>query len=225
MPADFDRLKINLLKAYSSPGYIEILRDLKQLAEKKGGSCLSRVYRGVDKPLLWQCKHGHHWKATPGNVKNKGSWCPFCGGTQRLSLDSLISLAREKGGKCLSKTYKNNEDKLLWECNKGHTWKAKVANVRQGKWCPICYGNKRLSIKDMQEIATKRGGKCLSTDYKNATTKLLWECSKGHRWEATSAGVKNNGTWCPKCADNERKRRSTSWNKSGTSSHYSVLWS
>jgi len=32
----------------------------------------------------------------------------------------------------------------------------------------------------MQQVAKKRGGKCLSEKYVNAKTKLEWECRKGH---------------------------------------------
>ena len=50
----------------------------------------------------------------------------------------------------------------------------------------------------MHEIAEKRGGKCLSTKYKDVKTKLLWECEYGHRWETTPANIRK-GRWCPKC--------------------------
>jgi len=32
--------------------------------------------------------------------------------------------ARKKGGKCLSEEYQGSQKHLLWECAKGHTWKA-----------------------------------------------------------------------------------------------------
>ena len=57
----------------------------------------------------------------------------------------------------------------------------------------------------MREIATQRGGKCLSDKYRNIDTKLKWECKNGHIWEATPNNVKNNNSWCPKCAGAERK--------------------
>lgn len=38
-------------------------------------------------------------------------------------------------------------------------------------------------IEDMQKLAEKRGGKCLSTEY--AYTKLEWECDEGHTWLMT----------------------------------------
>lgn len=56
----------------------------------------------------------------------------------------------------------------------------------------------------MQQIARERGGKCLSDSYVNSMTKLLWECSEGHLWEARPGDVKNGKTWCPECHKNKK---------------------
>jgi len=48
-------------------------------------------------------------------------------------------------------------------------------------------------------IAKSRGGRCLSAVYENCKEHLLWECGKGHQWEATPDNIKR-GTWCPHCA-------------------------
>ena len=57
----------------------------------------------------------------------------------------------------------------------------------------------KLTISEMQALARKKGGRCLSTVYNNFKTKLRWRCAKGHEWEATPGNVKHGGTWCPKC--------------------------
>jgi hypothetical protein len=49
-------------------------------------------------------------------------------------------------------------------------------------------------IEDMKNIAENHRGKCLSKEYLGARKHLLWECSSGHRWEATPNNVKNKGT-------------------------------
>jgi hypothetical protein len=51
----------------------------------------------------------------------------------------------------------------------------------------------------MQELAETRGGKCISTEYRNAKSALLWQCAAGHQWEAVPDNVKNASTWCPHC--------------------------
>ena len=90
---------------------------------------------------------------------------------------------------------------MLWECDKGHQWEAIYTNVYQGSWCPECNKN---TIQDCQAAAYIKNGKCLSLEYKNNNTKMLWECSLGHRWEAVYSKIQQ-GQWCPDCAGHKRK--------------------
>ena len=95
----------------------------------------------------------------------------------------MQNLAKKRGGKCLSSKYYNIDTKLKWVCEKGHTWNAIPYTIKKGTWCPNCVG-KNKTISDMQNLAKKRGGKCLSSKYYNNRTKLEWECKKGHIWES-----------------------------------------
>lgn len=54
------------------------IEEMKLLAEKRGGKCLSKEYLNSATRLTWQCKDGHHWNATPRDVKHSDSWCPYC---------------------------------------------------------------------------------------------------------------------------------------------------
>ena len=116
----------------------------------------------------------------------------------------MHALAQGKGGKCLSTTYVNARTKLEWECQKGHRWFAVPNSVKQGHWCPKCAGVEKNTIEEIQDLAAQRGGKCLSTEYKNGRTHLVWECALGHQWKATSSNIQR-GTWCPHCAGNQLK--------------------
>jgi hypothetical protein len=123
--------------------------------------------------------------------------------SKEIVIGTLCQIAHERGGKCLSKKYINNRTKLFWECAEGHQWEALPMKVSNGSWCPTCFDRRRgdfrkLTIEEMHQIAADRGGRCLSEIYTNTRTKLLWECSKGHTWEAVPSDVKK-GTWCPKC--------------------------
>jgi hypothetical protein len=63
--------------------------------------------------------------------------------------------------------------------------------------------NKRLNIKQMQNIARSRNGKCLSKKYLNEKLKLKWKCNSKHIWIATPNKIKA-GSWCPICAAKKR---------------------
>ena len=58
----------------------------------------------------------------------------------------------------------------------------------------------RVTLEDMQYHAKKRGGKCLSKTYIKSTLKLTWQCKKGHIWDAIGQSIRNQQSWCPKCA-------------------------
>jgi len=181
------------------------IQDMHKTASERGGAFRSKTYEGSDKKHLWECAEGHRWEAKPEQVRH-GSWCPICGRIRRAkqlrsSIEEMRELATEKGGRCLSTTYTNRSDKLLWECKQGHRFEKSPNNVKhRNQWCPHCSKYGKLTIEDMQEVARSRGGKCLSLRYVNNNSKLLWECSKGHRWSAVGNNVKNNNSWCPECA-------------------------
>lgn len=61
---------------------------------------------------------------------------------RRLTLDSAKVTAEQRGGHCLSETYINSGEKLVWQCQQDHTWEATLENVKYNqRWCPTCAGN------------------------------------------------------------------------------------
>jgi hypothetical protein len=178
------------------------LPEMRRLAKRRGGTCISRRYVNSRTPLSWKCRLGHEWTAMPTNVV-KGSWCPECAHRKRLTLREMRALAERRGGECLSERYINNRTKLRWRCATGHHWEAAPGLVKGGRWCPQCAHVARLSLDAMVAAGASRGGRCLSTEYRNVETPLLWRCKEGHQWTATPASVRG-GKWCAFCAHNRR---------------------
>ncbi len=117
---------------------------------------------------------------------------------RKPKIKEIKEFAKKKNGVCLSNNYVNSKTLMDWECEKKHIFKSNWNNVQQGKWCPDCAGNKNKNIDDMKFLATKNNGDCLSTEYINSHTLLLWKCEKGHEWEASPTNI-HQGQWCPKC--------------------------
>jgi hypothetical protein len=178
------------------------LEEMRRLAKRRGGKCVSTRYTNLRVALWWRCEYRHLWKALPTNVR-KGSWCPICANTQPLMLTEMRALAARRGGECVSDQYVSNETKLRWRCAAGHQWEAAPGLVKAGRWCPHCARVARLSLNAMTAIATSRGGRRLSTEYINVETPLLWKCGAGHRWIATPASVRAR-SWCPYCVRNQK---------------------
>ncbi|CAE7843477.1 unnamed protein product [Symbiodinium microadriaticum] len=181
------------------------LQRLKDHASAKGGRCLSTSkHSSCRTKVLWECRLGHTWKATPDGVLYKGTWCPKCSlkgrSYKKRSLKDLQEHAASLGGRCLATAYEGVMAPVVWQCHKRHTWQAIPHSVlNRQTWCPACAGNALLDLHLLQEHATRRGGKCLATDYVNSKTKVAWKCEHGHTWRATPQAILNQGQWCPHC--------------------------
>ena len=178
------------------------------VAKVKGGKCLSNEYVNGATKMLWECDKSHQWTASFDSIRRH--WCPECSRNKKPSLVEITKIAEARNGKCLSTKYVNCETKMLWECDKGHRWYSNLKQIKYNNtWCPQCANTKKasndsakLTIKHAQELAESKKGKCLSTEYVNCETKMLWECDKGHQWNARYANIKYRNTWCPYCAGN-----------------------
>lgn len=178
--------------------------DMKRIASEKGGWCLSEEYINQMTKLTWKCSKGHVWDTLPKHIR-KGAWCPTCARKAEnrnnygdISIDDLKKIAGDKGGKVLSERYVNKSTKLQFMCGNGHIFETRPAEILRGNWCSFCAGKHKYSIESMHVSAKKKNGKCLSSTYQNVFTKLKWECSNGHVFEAIPKHV-INGHWCPNC--------------------------
>src|ERR1035438_8709187 len=110
----------------------------------------------------------------------------------RYTILHMQQIAKEKGGKCQSQEYRNDETVLKWMCTKGHTWDATYTYIRNGGWCMQCAKNESgmEKLDELKQIAKRKEGKCLSEFYINNHTKLKWECKEKHIWEADVRSIK-----------------------------------
>lgn len=53
------------------------IEQMQELAQSRGGKCLSTVYPGAHGKIEWQCAKGHVWHAAVNSVW-RGSWCAEC---------------------------------------------------------------------------------------------------------------------------------------------------
>jgi len=138
--------------------------------------------------------------------------------TPRKKLTNGLEIAKQyaisKGGYCHSSEYINCETKLEWSCgnNEHRKWYATYSKVVNGKqWCPQCAKERNAknqinknALNLAKKHAESKDGECLSTEYINNSTKLIWKCNnKNHSsWFASYGNVVSTGTWCPECGNN-----------------------
>ncbi len=197
---DFDYKEINFLTLTGVTG----LQTAKDLASARGGECLSKVYLNGSIKLDWRCKEGHHFKMHYSSAQ-QNHWCPICNDPHpRKTIEDAKQLANSRGFTCLSINCKNGKDLLEWKCkNENHpSWITSFSGIANNKsGCPKC-SRIKLTIQDAQKLVKEPGGLCLSTEYISNTSKLKWQCSKGHIFYRSYSNMKQNKVWCIECNKN-----------------------
>ena len=183
----------------------------------------SDVSCGSHKKVLWICEKGHTWAATVKNRTLKGSRCPYCEHRAVLEgyndLQTLFPEIAEtwspKNEKKPSEVSTRSNAEVLWICEHGHEWKARVADRTEGHGCPYCAGQRVW--KGFNDLATthpdlisewsgkNRGISPDSITYKNRSN-VWWHCRKcGNDYQAV-VYARANGRVCPFCMAKEIKR-------------------
>ena len=189
---------------------------LQTIVKRHGGKILSkeRRLRTTDNVRL-QCAAGHQWQKQVYSLI-EGTWCGRClAEARRTSLDDANALAKPYGGRCVSNECNSASDPLLWECSEGHQWTRNYQEQKKQRvFCSICRiptgraepeklsleQKRQRSFDRIKEIAASKGGRCLSTTFKNQLEPLQWECAEGHRWTAPAQPIVHYGAWCRVCA-------------------------
>ena len=99
--------------------------------------------------------------------------------------------------------------RVWWECGQGHEWQAPVYSVRMDEaGCPYCAGKRPIlgetdltathpRIAEMWHKDNPKGPESVTA---GSHKKALWQCEKGHQWEAAVNSVALDGCGCPYCA-------------------------
>lgn len=124
---------------------------IREIVEKRGGKIVEgpkEIRRNTQNPIIVACSKGHSWE-TKVKYLAAGNWCPMCSNRLKGTIEGLQTLAKSRGGKCISPEYLGGLVKHQWECSEGHRWWATPGQVkgsvnRKGSWCRECW---RKSLK------------------------------------------------------------------------------
>ena len=125
--------------------------------DKNNGLLPADVMPNSVKKVWWKCNNGHEWQATIDS-RNRGNGCPYCSGRYAINGENDLqtinpALAREwnydkNNGLLPADVMPNSSKKVWWKCNKGHEWKAIIANRNKGVGCPICNSEHNTSFPE-----------------------------------------------------------------------------
>ena len=174
--------------------------EVKNYIESQGYELLSTKYINNASKLLIKCPKGHVFKMTYSIFKT-GSRCPKCLGKQ-LNYNEVKEIIQSVGYKLLSTKYINAKEKLLIECDKGHTFNMSLTKFNQGHRCLQCHNesgsNRKYTYEFVKEYIENEGYELLSTGYNTTKEKLLIKCDRGHIFEMSFEDFKE-GHRCWEC--------------------------
>lgn len=122
------------------------IHELRDVVKAKKGLLLSTVWMGTKEKYRVRCLRDNHEWETSGSELLNGAWCKVCAmsalqKSQRGSIADVVQYAEKYEGKVLSETYLGAGGKYSFQCKDGHTFEAKLSNLKhRNQWCPYCEG-------------------------------------------------------------------------------------
>ena len=122
---------------------------------------------------------------------------------KKLTLDTVKKEFEEKGYTLISDVYIKSNQSFDYICPRGHEGSMRIDHLRRGVVCPVCSGNKKLTLEFVRRSFEKKGYTLVSKEYINSHTKLDYICPIGHK------GSMNWGNWreggkCSVCFGNHK---------------------
>ncbi len=178
----------------------------------------SMITPGSRKKVWWKCSNLHEWQSAVAD-RSRGNGCPYCSKKRPTILYNFSVSGKHllpewntvlNGNLSPDGLLPTSHRSVWWKCNKGHEWKASIANRMKGRNCPFC-GGRKININN-----------CLAAEYPELTKEwhpskndlltpytvrkvtgksVWWLCSKNskHEWK-TYIYNRTKGSGCPYCA-------------------------
>ncbi len=135
------------------PGFNDLATKFPDISvefasDLNGGLQPNFVGSGSGSSYWWRCSKGHTWKAKVTNRTVLNSACPSCKGRIILEgendfgtlfpelLSQWSDLNKHVKPTSLGRSSKES---IWWDCDKGHSWQATVADRTRGQGCAVCY--------------------------------------------------------------------------------------
>jgi hypothetical protein len=176
---------------------------VKSFIENERYTLISTEYVNSHEKLIIKCDKEHIFDMRFNNFKDMNQRCPICSGKQKYTYEFVKSFIEKEGYTLLSTEYKNNNTKLLIECENGHVYKSSFTVFKNGHRCPECIGLKKYTYEFVKSFIENERYTLISKEYKNNNTKMYVMCNNNHIYETTFYNFKS-GHRCPECIGNKK---------------------
>ena len=176
------------------------IQAMQQIAESRGGKCVSDTYVDNKTKLTWQCAKGHQWMATP-SISSKAHGAPIVRGTAK-TIQDMRRLAEPRGG-----------DACPCLCQFSHSPALAMrggspveGNSRQHPARAVVPFVPGTAIDNPRHAVWRRARREVSLRHLcQRTTLSCGNVSEGHHWKATPANVKT-GNGAPYAMERANRR-------------------
>ena len=120
----------------------EFLKKIKKIVLSKGWKITNTIYVNNYTSMSFICPFGHKTHKT-WNEFQRGLGCVVCSNREKIDINKAIKLFESYGWQVLSKSCKNNRDKLDCICDNGHKVSICYNDFQQGNRCAKCYSLNR----------------------------------------------------------------------------------
>lgn len=161
------------------------------------------VYKNSKTKSTIICDKGHEFLSNYELFYGRGYRCSYCAHNKKITPEeAMINLKNIHPTYDFSKfIYKNYSSKSTVICNKGHEYESSYHNLQSGYKCPRCSTNKKITPEEaiikMKELEPNYDFSKFI--YKNAKTKGIIICDKGHEYEVLYKNFVYLGYRCPHC--------------------------
>jgi hypothetical protein len=113
---------------------------MKKYCDDHGGELISKEY--IKAKSIYEISCGNpehsHFFTTYDSLVNKPQWCPYCSGRKGNFEEEIRGIIQSKNGELIT-SYDGAGKHVEVKCKEhDYTWDITPANLRKGRWCPIC---------------------------------------------------------------------------------------
>lgn len=160
--------------------------DVRNQFFERGYELLEKEYINNHTKMRYRCpSHPEHVAYIRYKDFKRGVGCPLCAQLvrnekSRTPFDVVKKDFENKGYLLLESNYENSLVKMRYKCSihPDYTFEIRYHDLKNGKGCPACANNRKLTFEEVIEAFDKRGYTLLEKEYVNSDTKMKFRCIK-----------------------------------------------
>jgi len=123
------------------------IEGIREYIESEDYELLSTEYINAHTKMLMKCDKGHKLWMSWDAFGIAGTRCTKCSGRGKKTIEEIRSEIGKIKYVLKTDVYKNNNTKMLMECNEGHEFWMSWSSFRGGTRCRKCYEKKKIKYR------------------------------------------------------------------------------